>query len=55
MAPLKSPAEVEGMLCLLKDFEKDEDRSVGQKKSGHKKGGEDPPQEPEDRRVRRGG
>lgn len=55
MSPLKTSTEVEGMLCLLEDIEKNKDRSIGQEKSSNKKGGKDFPQDTKDRRVRGGG
>src|SRR4030042_2135178 len=51
MFPLKSSAKVEGMLCLLKDIEENKDRSVSQKKSGHKSRRKDSSQDRKNGRI----
>ena len=52
MPPLKPSPKVEGMLCFFKDVEEDEDRSVSQKKSGHKERREDSPQDTKNGGIR---
>ncbi len=51
MAPLKTSTEVEGMLSLFKYVEENEDRSVGQEKSGDKEGRKKLSQELKDRWI----
>jgi hypothetical protein len=54
MSPLNPSPEVEGMPCILKDGQKDKDRSVSQEKRHDKRRRKDSPQGRKDRRVRRG-
>ena len=52
MSPLKPSPKVEGMLCLFKNVEQDEDRSICQKKSGYKKRREDSSQDTKNGGIR---
>ena len=53
MSPLEASPKMKGMLRLLKYLEENEDRSVSQEKSGHKKGREEFPQDTKDAGIRR--
>jgi hypothetical protein len=55
MSPLKPSTKVEGMPCLLKDIEENKDRSVSQKKSGHKRRRKDSSQDRKNGRIGSGG